>query len=206
MIFLDVLCKGWYSSYDADQEKCTCNSGLTDTNYGCTGFANDHNDANEKIHAEIMRLFVALRDGGQWSTMTSASSRYWPKVTKYWTNMLEKTSKKANSACGRKSRGANSDYYEDIREIYDLLEEYKAEDDTVETLHKVIRLYDRWVKQTIFNCPRSGYGPVPSDWPTDDRGETCSRGNRLATFKCRIQFRFGEIYNSFSPSHGLNFN
>ena len=94
----------------------------------------------------------------------------------------------------------------DIREIYDLLEEYKAEDDTVETLHKVIRLYDRWIKQTIFNCPRSGYGPAPSDWPTDDRGETCSRSNRLATFKCRIQFRFGEIYNSFSPSHGLNFN
>ena len=118
MVFLDVLCKGWYSSYDADQEKCTCNSGLTDTNYGCTGFTNDHNDANEKIHAEIMRLFVALRDGGQWSTMTSASSKYWPKLTKYWTNMLEKTSKKANSACGRKSRGANSNYYEGQLELF----------------------------------------------------------------------------------------
>ena len=112
MFILDVLCKDWDASYDTSTQKCQCATGLTDTNYGCLPFSNANTAANLAIKNEIIRRFAALRDAGQWSEMSSASSKYWPKLTKFWDQMYTKTEKKVVLSCGKKSRGANSGYYQ----------------------------------------------------------------------------------------------
>jgi len=83
---------------------------------------------------------------------------------------------------------------------------YSGEADTDETaIVNLIQLYNTFLKQSIFNCRLSGYGSDPSDGSTDAGGVTCSFSNKLETFKCRLQYRYGNMFNKVAGAGTLTF-
>jgi len=93
----------------------------------------------------------------------------------------------------------------EIRTIYSDYTTLLAEDDTsVTAIVDLVKLYNSWLQNGIYNCENSGFGSDPSDLD-DPTGATCNRNNSVANFKCKIQFRFRRLFNSYAGGGTLTF-
>ena len=64
-------------------------------------------------------------------------------------------------------------------------------------LSNAIVLLDDFLRTTLWNDRRSGYGPYPSD-TADTYGEDCSlfNGQRPISYKCRLRYKFARMFKN----------
>ena len=79
-------------------------------------------------------------------------------------------------------------------------------DDSAAAIADLSKLYYKWLKNTIFNCQNSGFGPDPSDGFTDASGLSAfTPSNWRRSFKGRLTFRFAKLFNKYAGANTLTF-
>ena len=85
-------------------------------------------------------------------------------------------------------------------------------DDDRTAVVNLIKLYNIWLQNSIFNCRNSGFGPDPADG-TDAEGAVCVQGpkpkpngNKKWSLKCRIQYQFKRMFNAYAGDNTLTFS
>jgi hypothetical protein len=77
----------------------------------------------------------------------------------------------------------------------------KPSSSDTDSLRRAIKLLNRYQQNTIFNCPRSGYGPDPTD-KDDSGGVTCipgkasDGGNMNFYHKCKVTLRMKNVFEA----------
>lgn len=197
-----VICVDYNAEYNATSEVCECSDGYTATTFGCQMFTDITSAAVNDIVDEILTRVTAMEATGNYAKLTSKKTKW----ESYWNQMKSKAGKRAEGTCGVRSRAANPMFYSELLSIYSSLASYSSEEDTdLDTLTNLVKLFDTYMKQGIFNCENSGYGSDPSDGSTDTGGVTCSNANKKASFKCRVQYRFKAMYNKAFGADTLTF-
>ena len=94
-------------------------------------------------------------------------------------------------------------YNSDIQEIStNFLKFIAQEDDDQTAIINLVKLYNTWLQQTLFNCKNSGYGSNPTDL-TDADGSVCTGKN--LSLKCRIHHQFIKLFSSYAGDNTLTF-
>ena len=165
-----MVCTDYNAEYDSSTDMCACPSGQTDTLYGCLSFSDANVAVGTAIKDEIVRRIGVFEAAGTWVKL--GLKNRWTKTQNYWTKMNTKANLKAASTCGKKARAANNGYYDrkencffvqisltfifiEILLIESNFATYSAEDDTsVQAIVDLVKLYDSWLQNGIFNCPK----------------------------------------------------
>merc|ERR1712048_251338 len=210
-----VICADPRASYKPDHGICLCDDALFWTKYGCRTFPTNKSPA-EAIIAQIETRLNAIISADEFKTIPSRGKdkgKLVPiqksqkrKTFKYW-NQAQRQARKANQRCGRDSRAANPIYPTDIDAIHKTFVEISATATTsIPDLIKLIKLFDIWSKQSLFECDESGYGNDPTDGVTDKNGAVCDKKNASDTFKCRLRFDFTNLFNQYSGDNPLSWS
>jgi len=114
-IILGVICTDYFASYDSSTGQCECNSGLSDTPFGCQGFTDIEAAPSDTMVDEIMRRLTAIQAA---STYSKFSANRLTRHTFFWQNMKDNVSRKTGLVSGKRSRIANNAFYSGIFIFY----------------------------------------------------------------------------------------
>jgi len=194
----DSKCVDVNSVFNADKGFCECKEGWHDSLNGCLAIKGENIISN--VMEEMENRFEKLMDENN-----AYASDKLRKREKRIKSMLEKQTKvftgKYGKSCSIKSRKFTQNLIEEVEKIKTETDRIKnlpeTKEDHITAFGDAVKLMNKVLKLTIWNCRNSGYDSDTSDLSVDNGGKECPQLEfKMKYTKCRIQTRFHKVHNT----------